>query len=170
MPPKKKSGDDGEGRDSSPAATSEKVSTGTPGGGISRQEMRDMIMEAAESYREMLRKMMEDLDGKMKVCKDKWHDLLKAHEDKRLAGLEAKRLSHSVLVPPIPGQTARHEPSRRSNFSRPSPTTPVLGRYPRTSEMLDEFQQATLRVVEKYGQQHGRPESGPGAAQDPKQD
>ena len=58
MPPKKNSGDDGEGRVSSPAATSEKVRNDTPAGRVSRQEMRDMRMEVVKSLMDNTREMV----------------------------------------------------------------------------------------------------------------
>ena len=144
MPPKKYSGD-GERRDSSPAATSVMVNDGTPGGGVSHQEMRDMFMDVAKSLmdniREMVRMTVEEFDGKLKAC-----------EDKLLKCMEAKLLSYIVLVPHTPGQEERNELGPLGDISRPSSTTPVNGR---TSTMLDVSQQDTLRVVDKYDQEHG---------------
>ena len=144
MPEKKNSGD-GKGRDSSPTATDERVSDGMQGGRVSRQEMRDMFMEVArglmENTREMVRITVEEFDGK-----------LKSHDDKLLECMEAKMLSYSLLVPATPGQEERNEQGPLGDFSRQTPTTPVVGR---TSTMLDASQQATLRVVDKYGQEHG---------------
>ena len=60
--------------------------------------MRDLFRDMARSLMDQVTPTMERFENKMKV-----------HEDKLLAGLEAKMLSYSVLVPPTPGREERHE-------------------------------------------------------------
>ena len=132
-------------------------------GVVDRQELKDILAD----FMNQVTTTLEKFENKIKTCEDHYEERLKMREDKFLECIEARLSSQDALVPPTPGQEERDTLGPMGNFSRSPPTTPKHGS---TSTMLDASQLATLHISDSYGQEHGRPGSSPGAAQEPKLD